>query len=76
MIHYFIIFVKCRRRDSNPHRFPYRVLNPARLPIPPLRQQIKINISRPSLKFLNVFEISDYNYNEEPIITFLLLHYR
>jgi hypothetical protein len=26
----------CERGDSNPHRFPYKVLNLARLPIPPL----------------------------------------
>ena len=31
----------CRRRDSNPHtRNGYWILNPARLPIPPLRLQL------------------------------------
>ena len=26
---------RCEWRDSNPHRLPYRNLNPARLPVPP-----------------------------------------
>ena len=26
----------CERGDSNPHEFPHRILNPARLPVPPL----------------------------------------
>lgn len=27
--------LSCDRRDSNPHEFPHRILNPARIPIPP-----------------------------------------
>jgi hypothetical protein len=30
--------VRCRRRDSNPHTRRHRNLNPACLPVPPLRQ--------------------------------------
>ena len=32
-------FKVCRRRDSNSHGFLHWVLNPARLPVPPLRQK-------------------------------------
>ena len=30
----------CERGDSNPYRFPYWILSPARLPVPPLSQQV------------------------------------
>lgn len=33
---YLILSVWCERGDSNPHGIAHRILNPARLPVPPL----------------------------------------
>lgn len=30
----------CARGESNPHGFPHRILNPARLPVPPLARAL------------------------------------
>lgn len=38
---------KCRRGDSNPHTFRYRLLRPARLPISPLLQRTCIRRNTP-----------------------------
>ena len=32
----------CERGESNPHELPHWILNPARLPVPPLSQDIII----------------------------------
>src|SRR5690606_1071477 len=32
----------CERRDSNSHGLPHRILNPARLPIPPLSREFRL----------------------------------
>ena len=31
-------FAQCERGESNPHTLRYRILSPARLPVPPLSQ--------------------------------------
>jgi hypothetical protein len=40
----------CERGDSNPHTFRYQILSLARLPIPPLSQNMKIEDCRERLQ--------------------------
>ncbi len=41
---------KCERRDLNPHTFRYQILSLARLPIPPLSRNTKLNLAQQTTK--------------------------
>ena len=46
------MFLWCERGDSNPHTFRYQILSLARLPIPPLSQEVSKQHSTENRKYL------------------------